>query len=532
MPSSERFQNDTTTTSQLCFTDLPNEIIAKIFHAGTLMWSESWSTNKELPFPLVVSSLSGHLRLLAQNTPELWSFIVPPLHKNERFCISHTSEWLQRSGSLLVSVVLDVRRVPSYPRFNVALSGLLFLVFVHIAENAIHRIRRMDVFDDNIYTDNWPMLEVLPRLSGAVNLEQLGVYLSKFIAARTGINSPFWEWSLQLPNLRILRVEGLYFPYNPNITTLSVFHLRLAYQDVQTMFSSLPNLTTLVVKDILSISSPIPSDRTLIEVKSLRTIAVSCTGRHEDSQIYLFKLISVPNLTHLELDGAFAMSISVVFDASISDAKIETLRLSNCPNHPPYGGTVKDFEMFHSFTFLRHLQIVRAPVIAALFSKTTNPISRSRTRSIHLPKPPNMYGQPMPGMRLRGNDLGSNLHQGTAALANEAFDPMAQTNDLPWPDLRIISLDTLSAADVALLCTFVNRHDGVHTVELSKTTMRHLSQSLQRFGNQVNPKPWRARYDSDEGMKDVPEWLAERVHLTLLQPSTYGLLDKDKLTEF
>ena len=87
---------------------------------------------------------------------------------------------------------------------------------------------------------------------------------------------------------------------------------------------------------------------------------------------------------------------------------------------------------------------------------------------------------------------------------------------MPWPDLRVIRLDTLLAVDVALLCEFIAHRKGLRAVELSHSAMRHLSGSLRRKGDHVYALPWRTANMSTqnpEGTKDVQEWLAGRVAL-------------------
>lgn len=522
MPPSENIENDNA-TRQLCFTDLPNEIIARIFYAGTQIWSESRTRAQELPFPLLVSGVSAHWRLVARSTPELWTFIVPPLHRDADFCISETVDWLSRSKSLLVSVVLDDRRrVGLAAEISTLLSKILFCI---MDSEAISRLRRLDIFD----YDSAEIVTHLPILRDAINLQQFSFCISVIHPSIIGISSFLWDWSMNLPNLRKLRIQGLFFPYIPNLTSLTVTRVRLSYQNAQAIFSASPNLTTLVLEELLPISLPSNSNLAPINAHSVRSIAVSCKGNDADG-VYILTLLSLPSLVYLELSGPLAMAISLVLGSSISDAKIETLRISNSSSLRSSGGKDEDFRIFHSFTALRHLQIIQAPAAKALFSNVPIALSRTRTRSIHFQQPPAVQGSHV-------NDLNGLIryvhHQGAAASTNAAFVPVARA-DIPWPDLCDISLDALLAADVAAVCEFVGKHKGVQVLELSKPSMRHLSESLRRCGDKINPLPWRAskpEIGHSEGTKDVQEWLAARVHLGLLPSPDYGLLDSDHFSE-
>ncbi|KAF8194709.1 hypothetical protein BJ912DRAFT_180076 [Pholiota molesta] len=520
MPPSENIENDNA-TRQLCITDLPNEIIARIFYAGTQSWSEGRTRAQELPFPLLVSGVSAHWRLLARSTPELWTFIVPPLHRDADFCTSETVDWLSRSKSLLVSVVFDARRrIGSAAQISTSLSKILVCI-VH--SNAISRLRRLDIFDDSA-----EIVAHLPVLRDAINLQQFSFCISGTHQPIIDIDSFLWEWSKGLPNLRKLRIEASFFPYIPNLTSLTVSRLRLSYQNAQVLFSASPNLTTLVLENLFPISLPPNSNLAPINAHSVRSIAVSCIGNDAVS-VYMLSLLSLPSLVYLEVSGPLAMSISLVLGSSTSGAKIQSLRISN--STILRNSRSEDIRMFHSFTALRHLQIIQAPAATALFSNVPTALSRTQTRSIHLQNPPAVQGS-------HGNDLDSVIRyvdrQGAPASTNAAAVPVARS-DIPWPDLRTISLDALAAADVAAVCEFVGEHKGVQVLELSKPSMRHLSESLRRHGDKINPLPWRATSKPEvgysEGTKDVKEWLAARVHLGLLPSPNYGLLDSDHFSE-
>ncbi|KAF8959652.1 hypothetical protein BDZ97DRAFT_1386431 [Flammula alnicola] len=485
--------------------DLPNEVLAKIFFAGTEIWKNI--RPQGFPFPVLVSDVCSHWRLLAQSTPNLWAFVIPPLHKDEDTCLSQTSKWLERSGALLVSVVLD-GRTASPSRTAKETTLLICKTLALLLEKADSRVRRLDIWA----YDSFAVRNSLSGLFNTPHLQQLSLCFHDHpgIPSSFGNTERTWDdWALSLSSLTKLRVLGVITPCIPNLTSLTAHNFRMSYHDVHALFETSPHLTNLVFDGLVPIMPPIPAERTRIQANSLRSIAVKSNGMKDPSSIYIFQLLIIPNLTYLELEGT--LSISSIFGSSISSSKIETLRVSHYPQFSFLSnpGKDEDIRMFQSFSSLRHLQLIQAPTMGFLsLSKSDHPVrTRTRTRSIHLPKA-SIFTRPTmdPLARPRQYEHGT--------LVTEVHLP-SERQSVPWRELRGITLDALLATDLACLCEFVAHHGKLESVELSKPAMRHLSESLRRRGDKVFPIPWRVSsrdVGEDGATKDVKEWLAGLSH--------------------
>lgn len=490
---------------------LPNEIVARIFYAGTQLWSGG--RVEELPFPLLVSAVCSHWKLLAEDTPKLWAFIVPPLHKSDVACLLHTSKWLARSGGTFLSIVLDSRpahlTVPLRDRQKT--SSLIAETLRLVADAARGRLRRLDIFD----RINTVVLSCLHSLYDAPHLQQLSLCFIGFDPPFSSFGnddntSMVAPWVCSLPNLAKLRLMGLCLPYIRTLTTLHAVGFRLSYNDAQGLFSTSPHLSSLVFDQLPVLSSPLPDRYSLIYAHSVRSIVIRSEPLITGA-VYLFKILSLPNLTRLELNGTGAVSISSVFGPSLSDTKIQTLVITCSQAWLLFGFRKdEDLKIFHSLSTLENLQIIHGPV--QILSRTGNiPQRRARTRSITMrPERPVthlMMGQAIDATRF--------LERIALDSSSDIQPPEDWKNTMPWPDLRTIRLDSLLATDVASLCEFIARHKGLRTVELSHSAMRHLSGSLRRKGDHVYSLPWRAANMSTytEGTKDVQEWLTSRVAL-------------------
>ncbi|KJA22742.1 hypothetical protein HYPSUDRAFT_40532 [Hypholoma sublateritium FD-334 SS-4] len=499
--------------SQLCIMDLPNEIVARIFYAGTQFWSDG--RVEALPFPLLVSAVCSHWKLLAVDTPELWAFIAPPLHKSADACLLHTSKWLARSGGMFLSIVLDSR--PSHLAFPLRerqKTSSLIAETLHLVANAARgRLRRLDIFD----RVNTVVLSRLQSLYDAPNLQQLSLCFIAFDPPFSSFGSDdntamVAPWVCSLPNLTKLRLMGLCLPYIRTLTTLNAVGFRLSYNDAQALFSTSPNLSSLQFDQLPVLSSPLPDRFSMINAHSVRSIVVISEPLITGA-VYLFEILSLPNLTRLELNGTGAVSVSSVFGPSLSGTKIQTLRITCSQAWLLFSSRKnEDIKILHSLSTLENLQIIHGPI--QILSRSGNiPHSRARTRSITIraerPAAHLMTGKAIEAARI-------------ALDSSNDFQPLEdRKNTMPWPDLRTIRLDSLLATDVASLCEFVAHHKGLRTVELSYSAMRHLSGSLRRTGDHVYALPWRAANMSilKEGSKDVQEWLANRVALIMINSS-------------
>jgi hypothetical protein len=246
---------------------------------------------------------------------------------------------------------------------------------------------------------------------------------------------------------------------------------------------------------IIPLPMAIPPQTTLIRADSLHSLAISLLPSHLPGQAsYSFNCLAMPNIKYLELDGdAWQTS---VFGQSLSSAHLDTLRISN---HCENSFDVDILNFFHSFSTLRHLQLVHAST-RGLLSKGTQDLVRKTSMNFRDLRP---NGRP-------------NLQPSQPVPANV------------WPELRIITLDTLIASDVVNLCNFVACHKRVQVVELSTSARRHLSSSLRRNDDIVYQRP--SLFEaagSEEGLNDVKEWLGKMVEIRVLRSPSVGLLYAD-----
>ena len=472
---------------------MPNEIVARIFIAGTNFWREEGPSG--LPFPILASSVCHGWRLLAQRTPELWSFIIPPLHLfNTAEDGEHwTSGWIARSGALPVSIIIDdrLRIKGNHP---VQQSQAVILGVLRGIGSHGHRLRRLDIWSQHVFPT-----DLNPVFQNAVQLCQLSLCCGRITQTQILPNSSpqtshLFSWFGRLPRLHKLRVAGSIFPVVSTLTTLSVHELCTQYSEVQTMFSTCPNIATLVLPQLLPIAFPPPSHTPLIPAPSLKSMAVSFKRfPHAESNLpYLVGILHMPNLEYLEVDGDADMS--AIFDGTLSSAKIQTLRLTRRSKvHRA------DQTLFRSLNDLRQLELKDIPA-EGLLSDTTAIPQVGRNRSI------------------------SSLF--TLSLNSSSASSPGHISC--WPLLTEITLDTISPEDVMHLCRFANLNHGVKTIHLSRHAKRHLSGSLLRNNDMiyVQDPGWKRQGSPDAGVKDVEDWLRKLVEVKVFRYSL-GMIDRE-----
>ncbi|KAF8806830.1 hypothetical protein BYT27DRAFT_6610498 [Phlegmacium glaucopus] len=463
--------------------NLPNELLAKIFSTVVYRWQDP----SELPSPVLLSSICRHWRMLAQNTPELWVNIIVPLHKSPEDCIHWTADWIARSGILPISVMID-----DTTRGNIMRHADKIMTLLSQHSERLRRLTLRSIFADFIKSAFY-------RLRSAPNLQQLSIYGES--------TSPSWvkyeghgqrQYSLDFPRLTILKARGLMVPTIRKLTSLSISGSGHAISQI---FTASPGLKHLTLHQLMPLGELLPH-ATLMRVDSLHSLAVNLRWGQPRGQgsTYIFKYLSMPNIEYLELDGDGWKACD--FGQSLSSAKIDTLRISNRPENSLQVDTIN---FLHSFSTTRHLQLVNTST-RGLLSGSARGLAHKTSLNFRNPS-----RTPIAPTNL--DTLGAIQHkQSTSASV--------------WPDLRIITLDTLTAGDVLNLCNFVTSHKRVQVLELSKSVIRHLSSSLRRKDDSVFQRPSLfIAAGNEEGSNDVEEWLGKMADIrTLYSPST-GLLD-------
>ncbi|KDR80953.1 hypothetical protein GALMADRAFT_153342 [Galerina marginata CBS 339.88] len=491
---------------------LPNEIVAKIFLAGTEIWRELDPLG--FPFPVLVSGVCSHWRLLSQGTPELWTFLLPQLRNDPEECLRWTSNWLERSGAMLVSIVIDDRTASGPENLDTLMLTRSIVGILGLVANNIHRLHRLDI----LTTDSSTFEDFTKNLNHASHLRHLSLCArNSALPFSSFVKSPEnsrWSSLQLLPSLASFRFQNISPPLVSNITSLNAHSLQLDYEDVQKLFTACPNLADLVLPKVLPISGPIPTRSTPIEVPSLRSIAVSSHSiRPETQAIYLFSFIVVPNLVYLEVEGN--VRTALLFSSSLSSSKLRTLRVAHCSRFSFHPQGKEDIKFYQSFSTLHHLELIRAPAGELLLKTSADRPRLERRRSINLR---------MPTYRDRPIGLGN---EGISTSSLQSAE-----SQMLWPELRSITLDSFLTDDLVSLVSFAKIHEDLQSIRLSKPAMRHLSESLRRNGDVVFTPPSRRQSpgigsNDVQGTKDVREWLSESVQLGLVQEPSHGLLEAE-----
>ncbi|KAF8893160.1 hypothetical protein CPB84DRAFT_1319254 [Gymnopilus junonius] len=284
---------------------LPVEVVSEIFMHGTQLWQHQ--EPQSLPFPTIVAGVCRHWRTIAENTPGLWTFILPPLHKKYGECLVWISKWLARSRTKLMSVVLDIRIVG---RIN--------------EERARRRLRRLDIRSGLIgdireWMDNMLSPENLPHL------EQFSLCSSpEGPLDRRSFLWPNYDWSClkDFPTLKKLRLHNsISPPCIPTLTSLTTNGGFVNYEGIKILFSGAPHLACLVMHDFkfwedqslehrtkfIPIPAPLSLCSIAVEMRYNGVIHDQEPGDRTETYS-LFAYIAIPNLEYLEIRGILIMS--------------------------------------------------------------------------------------------------------------------------------------------------------------------------------------------------------------------------------
>ncbi|KAH9479174.1 hypothetical protein JR316_0007760 [Psilocybe cubensis] len=403
-----------------------------------------------------------------------------------------------------VEIVLDEKKLPGIDKLMTEILTLL--------DVCVSRLCRFDL-----------RLEDIPIsvLSGFSQLASRATYLQQLSLCNVSSRRTSFDLAeggdysslCNITSLSRLRFTGLSLPFNPHLVSLDVRDLQLTYSDLQTIFGVECRLRNLVLYGLRPIHPSPQSPSRPIQVKSLKTIALSINAAIASvDSTYPFSFLDMPNVTYLEMDCS--ASLTAIFGKSLASANIDTLKFTNhLPRlvAPPH--TVENHEeiqFLQSFSSLRKLELTHVPAKFLLSKFTTNssPSRREVTRQ---------------------RSIGSHMLQASRVdyrAHNITVEPLEETV-ATWPNLAFIRLDTAIAEDVVSLISFIQCHRSVRTIELSTSAMRHLS-FLKRKGDTVSTSPpdilfrlnRRRTLEGDEGStEDVKEWLSSIVDLKTAAPT-------------
>ena len=477
---------------------IPDEIIARIFSAGTLTWREVYPNS--LPFPMLVCGVCRRWKHLALNRPELWAFVVPPLHlfRTAQSSEYWVSQWLFRSGDLSVSIVID-DRLRTKGNHSVHESQAVVLGVLRGIGRHSPRLRRLDIWSQHVFPND---LNALFQHGGEpMRLRQLSLCCGRITQTQIIPNtspqtSVMFSWFERLPRLHKLRVAGGIFPVVSPLTSLCVHGLCARYSEIQTIFATCPNIKSLALPGLLPIALPLPSPLPPIVVLSLKSIAVSFKRVPHLDHPYPVSVLRMPNLENLEIEGD--LEISWAFDSSLASSKVQKFRLA----HRSRGLGKEDQILIRSFVGLRCLQLIDAST-EGLLVEAADPPTMARKRSI-----------------------GSVFSLSSSSSISSAST--THSNHDCWPRLTDITMSTTCAEDVMRLCRYVQLHRGIRTIRLSRNARRHLSESLVRDKDIVRMKDPGWKRKGLQPIDDVYDWLGKLADIKVFRTTPGSHLDRER----
>ncbi|KAF8880236.1 hypothetical protein CPB84DRAFT_1751478 [Gymnopilus junonius] len=465
-------QPEGVTTPTASFDSLPFEIISKIFLDGTQNWRDF--EPQVLPFPTIVSGVCTHWRNVSYGIPQLWTFILPPLHKELDECLEWTTKWLERSGTMLVSVVLDDMTVTAELKGPIAsaaerkISKTLALLSKHP-----RRLRRLDIRS----ASHGAFKKFMRDLWEAPNLEQLSLCPRTYVGLGYFFspNEEHLKWSVlsRLSNLKKFRFQNISPPCIPSLTSLTAHDIVLKYEGIKTLFAGCPSLAHLVLHDLRPITArQEPAHYTPLSCPSLRSIAVKVNQWYldEPDYFYVFSFLHLPNLVSLEIQNDLP-NIDNFFGSSLVPATIKKLRLSSM------------IQFGDSLTFFRSL---------------------SNLEELEMFEVPAWKLYPL------DQDLSD--------------DALVLSSTTMWPHLRSITLKTYDLKTMLSTFEFIEKRSGPSHLHL------HLSRSamwLLAEGDEASDDHDRflEKFGNDGGKK----WLEKLVQVRLMKYPSYGLLDGERV---
>ncbi|KAJ7109502.1 hypothetical protein C8R44DRAFT_802715 [Mycena epipterygia] len=440
---------------------LPTEVLAHIFRAGTTL---SLTCPGCLPCLVTYSAVCAAWRSAAL-TPHLWANINADVEMQN--IVELVALCLKRSKSCFFNVTL---RIPpdNAPAYMSVVTGVMLLVVQHV-----HRLRRLAIkADSSLESDPEEIFALLQNAQTAPHLEVLELSFSD-PNPNVGMAIPSGGLLMQTPSLCSLRLHSVASPVPfVGLRSLDIEGLRTSYADFRDMIVASPLLTELILPKLRFMVDLQSKALPPIEIPSLKRLAVSF-WKPPPSHIFnpchsLLSLLSIPNLEYLELVGGGIPDLAQCFRDPCTFTNLRTLRLASLFHH--YASQTDPSTA--NCAYLRALTTVEELHLIDSYAEYLLPTEHTRERG--------------PEGRLpRTRSI--NFRDGTGSRAFHILPRReGSRNGLPqlpdsapiYPNLRSITLDTLSAGGAMWLYRFVLERPQIEVVNLSPVTERHFATSL------------------------------------------------------
>ncbi|KAF9073304.1 hypothetical protein BDP27DRAFT_1400421 [Rhodocollybia butyracea] len=499
---------------------LPNELLAKIFRAGT----ELDTKTPNAPCLLTYSSVSSRWRTICHCSPELWTNIRIPFHTVDQDPVVWTRTWLERSKSCLFDLTIDLKWNVSM-EITEAMSTLQPLHDVlRVLIPHIPRLRRL--YFTATADPSQAEVILLPLRAANVDAPQLRDFYLRFSTTETYITilSVIPLTFRSAPRLERQNVRGapIQFPFH-GLTSLEVHHLlpdEVSFRDLALHSSTLEELT---VTGLHPMTNAADLSNSKIVFPALRRLIVSFARRTFTPGTCVLALMSPPNLTYLKIGGMFIPDAASFPNPAIL-TNLHTLCLDGIAmQHPLREGILMN--MFYlGLPSVKHLQLINTSP-QSLFPETEatrKPLSRSRSGELR--SRVNNIAGPLLVKEIDFRILAMNSADTVKLPFSPQSDPRPKSsNPYPhWPNLTTVTLDTIRAKDLLWLCELVASRPEIETVYLSHLAKRHLASSLAMWKGEkgvfaplsVNLKiknVTRRPAEVEKGDMEPIEWLKEHV---------------------
>ncbi|KAJ6577421.1 hypothetical protein B0H19DRAFT_914518, partial [Mycena capillaripes] len=303
---------------------LPNEILSHVF----MICQQSPGTPKPMhfPFEILVSHVSSMFRVVATETPLLWTSIVVKVRPRQLLAkkvlewkLARVRVYLARSMSCLFSSSFDI--VGPFQVYQI-----LDLISAHAA-----RWLRLSISIKNppaaaATLEIWQALHSLR----APALEHVSIWLSKLSTGNYHLSDTDCTPLIfrgGAPSLKFVRLSGMALGcLQPPLGLVETLHLsgyELRHASFRTMLDSIPNLLHLSLHRMHIINRP--PDRAPILLPHLRSLRVCGSLEDESTNPHrIFRTFHVPVLESLVLKDLDA------FDEQVFPT-VHTLTLHGCP---------------------------------------------------------------------------------------------------------------------------------------------------------------------------------------------------------